>query len=348
MQEMNSLTLNGTTYDCFVDDVARPLSEASAVVCSASGENIVVSDSSNHNLVGLHIYGKSTQDGTPTPDAPVDIESVGDGDIGVTLNGINLFNLTSGRRVGSTEAPEFIDNGFVLKADVVANRIYTFRCTLKKGLTYFVSLDETKVSGTGGVSVYLPKLTQYIDINRPFVPTADTDELGLYVGEKQVPTVLKITNVQVSLTSTKKAYEAFSSQAITLGVNELRGVPITDKSVATYADASGQMWCADEIEIASNAHIQRIGVINRYAGETVATPYLSTTGELTEGATVLYVLETPIETPLASPYKALHTNKPSTTVINDSGAYMTLEYVADAKSYIDNKVASAILTATLE
>ena len=64
------------------------------------------------------------------------------------------------------------------------------------------------------------------------------------------------------------------------------------------------------------------------------------------------VLATPIETPLTAEqieaYKALHTNKPNTTIINDENAYMTVKYIADPKSYIDNKVASAILTATVE
>lgn len=50
---------------------------------------------------------------------------------------------------------------------------------------------------------------------------------------------------------------------------------------------------------------------------------------------------TPIETSLTeselNAYKALHTNCPVTTILNDSGAYMEVKYNADTKSYIDNK-----------
>jgi hypothetical protein len=57
--------------------------------------------------------------------------------------------------------------------------------------------------------------------------------------------------------------------------------------------------------------------------------------------TVQYELETPVETPMSAEeiaaYAALHTNKPNTTVYNDAGAGMKLEYVADTKLYIDNK-----------
>ena len=68
--------------------------------------------------------------------------------------------------------------------------------------------------------------------------------------------------------------------------------------------------------------------------------------------TIKYILATPIETPLSAEeiaaFKALHSNKPNTTVYNDSGAHMAVEYIADTKTYIDNKFAefqNAILSA---
>lgn len=79
MSEMKSLTLNDKKYDGFVDPVARELAAASGVIISASGENISISDSNGGKLFGLNIYGKTTQAGTPTPDVPVDLVSVGDG-----------------------------------------------------------------------------------------------------------------------------------------------------------------------------------------------------------------------------------------------------------------------------
>lgn len=90
MPEMKSLTLNDKTYDCFVDSVARSLVEASVAIDSKSGENIAVTDASNYKVVGLRVFGKTTQDGTPTPDAPVELVSVGkDGSITVNVTGAN-------------------------------------------------------------------------------------------------------------------------------------------------------------------------------------------------------------------------------------------------------------------
>ena len=66
--------------------------------------------------------------------------------------------------------------------------------------------------------------------------------------------------------------------------------------------------------------------------------------------TVQYELETPVETPISAEelaqYATLHTNKPNTTVYNDAGAGLKLEYVADTKLYIDQKI-SAISAAML-
>ena len=69
-------------------------------------------------------------------------------------------------------------------------------------------------------------------------------------------------------------------------------------------------------------------------------------GEAIDSATVLYPLAIPIETPLTNvelqAFRALHSNKPTTTVLNDAGAHMVLEYAADPKTYIDNKLAALV------
>ena len=41
-------------------------------------------------------------------------------------------------------------------------------------------------------------------------------------------------------------------------VNGLKAIPVTDASLATYTDASGKMWCADEIDIKRGVYIKRV------------------------------------------------------------------------------------------
>lgn len=52
---------------------------AVAIKPTASGELITLTDSADFALQGLKIYGKSTQDGEPTPESPIPIVSVGEG-----------------------------------------------------------------------------------------------------------------------------------------------------------------------------------------------------------------------------------------------------------------------------
>lgn len=87
-----------------------------------------------------------------------------------------------------------------------------------------------------------------------------------------------------------------------------------------------------------------------------ATPY-ATLNEFisyleSEKAEAVFALKEPIETALdadtLAAYAALHSNKPNTTVLNDAGAGQKLGYVADTKTYIDQKftqLQSAIIAA---
>lgn len=111
MADIKNINLNGTVYD-IVDDASRTIANdaqtaAQAASTAASNaqtaavnaqktadaarvrQNILVGSETGNPvncddafaapLCGLTVYGKSTQDGTPAPDAPVPIVSAGDG-----------------------------------------------------------------------------------------------------------------------------------------------------------------------------------------------------------------------------------------------------------------------------
>lgn len=379
------------------------------------GEIITITDASKRGFRSFNIYGKTTQYGTPTPDAPIDIVSLGDdGSVCVTINGVNLFNLNSGIISGTSRAVTFIDNGFVLDASSPDTRICRFKCSLKKGNTYFLSYDAKVLSGEGEVKPFIPKIEQYLVANKPFIPEADADEIGIYVNGASVPTVAEVTNIQVSLGNEKKGYAPFMEQSATIATpNGLRGIPVS--SGGNYTDADGQQWICDEIDFVRGVYVQRVGqkVFDGSRDETwnvyeypsyegyyhliedmavgrqqsgycdkipvhthseqslaiwlgvnsnimfvhnaldLAANLDSWKAWLSENPiTVQYIMATPIETTLSeeelAAYAALHTYKDHTTVSNDAGAWMDLEYVMDAKKYIDGLVAGTIIPATVE
>lgn len=79
---------DGSAYE-----LAGPYAPLSAAIRpTASGNPVSITDSVEWPLQGLKVYGKSTQDGTPSPESPVPIVSAGDeGSIGLTVsNGASL------------------------------------------------------------------------------------------------------------------------------------------------------------------------------------------------------------------------------------------------------------------
>lgn len=99
-----------------------------------------------------------------------------------------------------------------------------------------------------------------------------------------------------------------NSQTLTINTpNRLCGIPVD--TGGNYTDSTGQQWICDEVDFERGVFVQRIGKIVSYNGEQLSTKYMSTTGKLTTGASVIYVLATPIETPLTAEeltaYKAI-------------------------------------------
>lgn len=69
--------------------------KADAIVETAQGETMTLTDSSDKLFEGLRVFGKSTQDGTPSVENPVPIVNAGEGgSITVTVNGAEPQSLT--------------------------------------------------------------------------------------------------------------------------------------------------------------------------------------------------------------------------------------------------------------
>ena len=84
-----TLTHEGEAADAKAtgDAISAVKARQNILVGSETGNPISVGDAFAAPLCGLTVYGKSTQDGTPSPDAPVPIVSAGDGGtIAVTLS----------------------------------------------------------------------------------------------------------------------------------------------------------------------------------------------------------------------------------------------------------------------
>lgn len=321
--------------------------KAPAIVCEASGEVISITDSAKMPLKGLRLFGKSTQDGTPTPDAPVEIKNVEKPVVSVYGKNLLKNEAVTQTLNGVTFTVNYKDGSFTVKGTATAMAFFGVDYNVKDiipGEVY--CLSGCPAGGSG--STY--QLYAQTNDGRTFaydtgagVQFTGTDAQWqvLFVVYKDAVVDLTVYPMLRHASVTDTAFEPYKSPQTIELTHTLPGIPVT--SGGNYTDSNGQQWICDEVDLERGVYIKRVGVINGYAGEEINGAFISTTGELSNEATVLYIQPNYIETPLTeteiAAYKALHTNKPNTIILNDCGAWQSVEYVADTKRYIDNKFA---------
>ena len=78
------------------DSISALEAISNPVIGEAYGSTITVADASDLHVYGLTLYGKTTQNGTPTPDSPVELVSIGGPDyIGLSVYGEHEENFAS-------------------------------------------------------------------------------------------------------------------------------------------------------------------------------------------------------------------------------------------------------------
>ena len=313
------------------------------------GEAVNIIDSIESELNGLKLYGKSTQDGTPSPESPVPIVSAGaSGSIETTITGKNL--LTGRLYYGKYDyGTAYIKNETAVSLPYVPEREEEGICyavSVKKGVTYTFSVTNPNTNAKLLLALYRTfedatdrnNAISHIENITPITPSEDGILVCLIAGTwtDGIATIHECTAselLQLEIGSTATAYEAPHSQSITSSTpNGLPGIPVD--SGGNYTDADGQQWVCDEVDFGMGTHTQLIGKINSYNSEAVGNIWMSTTGQLTPGATVLYKLDDPIvsnlDTDMIADYKALTTYAPVTNIMTDStpAAGIEIEYAS--------------------
>lgn len=136
-----TLTHEGEAADAKAtgDAISAVKARQNVLTGSETGNPIAVDDAFPAPLCGLTVYGRSTQDGTPTPDAPVPIVSAGDsGTIAVTLsdgkgktqtltlptpNGLPGIPVTSGGNYTDPQGQQWVCDEVDLERGVKVQRV---------------------------------------------------------------------------------------------------------------------------------------------------------------------------------------------------------------------------------
>ena len=151
------------------------------LVGSETGNPVSCNDAYSAPLCGLTIYGKSTQDGTPTPDAPVPIVSAGDGGtilvtVGdgadgqqtITLqtpNGLPGIPVTSGGNYTDPQGQQWVCDEVDSKRGVKVQRASKVRVNTNDGFVdeeYRIRISFEGDTGKQGDDPCIISITPYI------------------------------------------------------------------------------------------------------------------------------------------------------------------------------------------
>jgi len=298
-----TLTHEGEAADAKAtgDAISAVKARQNILVGSETGNPIAVDDAFPAPLCGLTVYGRSTQDGTPTPDAPVPIVSAGDGgSVAVKVTGKNRM-------------PPNLKNGNFVECFVKKNTPITlvFKGDLVSQGGNILFFDEDNNQNWFGIDKGKAEhhIKYPVDLTKFQYLLAD----------------MASENVCLTWNASSPDYEPYREQLLTLPTpTGLPGIPVT--SGGNYTDSTGQQWVCDEVDLERGVKVQRID-----KGAFDATKTLAEQNA---------ILATPIETPLTSAeiaaYKALTAYGPDTVVQAGDGAGVKLEYQRDVNIAIKN------------
>ena len=297
---------------------------------------VVLNDSNKEVLMQYRIYGNSYQNGTPSTDAPIEIQNVGDlitdsadsnygkYKIPIKVSGKNLTDFpmdtvltaVAGETIGYVDVctknkvdlkydEEYISSFAyeILQNESTLYRIWNAVDKTGWGFTYspFTSggwiifnptssnneikgLNITNLIGRSSSSSTTPdgydilKTFQYLHFRISIGNSSYTDNTLATVSGS-----IKISNIMVGIRHSDIDYEVYEPYVEPVTYDIYIGAPL--RKVGDTADY---------IDYINGRVVRKIGVIERYNGETIKGEYISTTGALTTGATVYYKLDKPV------------------------------------------------------
>lgn len=336
---------------------------------SEIGNPLSVGDAFAAPLCGLTVYGRSTQDGKPTPDAPVPIVSAGDG-------GSLTVKVTGKNRMPPNLKVHNVVECFVKKNTPIT---LVFKGDLVSQGGNILFFDENNNENWFGIDAGKAEhhITYPVDVTK----------------FEYLLSNMASENVCLTWNASSPDYEPYREQLLTLPTpNGLPGIPVT--SGGTYTDSTGQQWICDEVDLTRGVRVRRIYKVDidgenakfvqtgNYANlvprglplalymhnkdqkiyaistftslswffNTVNGQFLylnaaNISDQLNafckkQLGKVYYALATPIETPLTpdeiAAYKALTAYGPDTVVQAGDGAGVKLDYQRDVNLVVKN------------
>lgn len=242
-----TLTHEGEAADAKAtgDAISAVKARQNILVGSETGNPITVDDAFPAPLCGLTVYGRSAQNGTPTPDAPVPIVSAGDGgSVAVKVTGKNLLHLPDGSKTfrGITITAK---DGLISISGTATETGYAV-LDIPPFITPGVLILSSSINSP--VAALVSQTWDAILFQNTATKMSDTATRLVFTVEQGQTYNLTGVKLQLELGSTATAYSPYREQLLTLPTpTGLPGIPVT--SGGNYTDSTGQQWVCDEVDL---------------------------------------------------------------------------------------------------
>lgn len=221
----------------------RSIDISSSIHNVASGKNIHLENTTNHDVNSISLKGRSTQDGTPTPDSPIPIENITE--ISATVTGKNLINPNLPVNSKTQNGITITNNGDgtytatgTSTSSLAISLTQKNTIKLNKSTSYTNSIEILEGNFLGAIAVAVldseDKITyNYINVSSSSLsntktPTEDlTIKTYEYYIDKANITVNFKFRVQLEEGTVATEYEEYKSNSLTIDLqgNELCSLP---------------------------------------------------------------------------------------------------------------------------
>lgn len=225
-EQAQQIEQNKTDVASLKEDISNKITKFYA---SNQGETHIT-DSDNGKIQDMMIYGKSSQDGTPTPENPVEIKSVVNPTIKIC--GKNLFD--------SKKFPIILNRGIDTNTGNIYQSTSGKYCATEKYIPF--PYGGKKISFNASMS-----LCAY-DQDYKFISTVNKNNGQVPSGTIYVRFDIEIKDkdkVQIELSENATPYEPYHEQTVTLPYT-LNAIPVESGGNVTI---DGQQYIADYVDV---------------------------------------------------------------------------------------------------
>lgn len=236
----------------------------------AGSSSYALNNAVDYPVLGLNLYGKSTQDGVPTPDTPVDIVSVGDsGAVEIEACEKNLFPWNDYTKApinswGQSSGCTYKVTSSEIQMEVAPNTagtgggVFIWQDNYKDlispyyGNTFTISYElraDSEITVRHGFEIAGTYFDSVVGTEWKRFSCSTTIKKPCNIGWKtinQPETILYIRKIQIEIGDTATDYEPYKGSTSTItSALPLCGIPVDN--YGNYTDSNGQQWACDEL-----------------------------------------------------------------------------------------------------